>query len=287
MPELPQVEALRAWLADRLVGRAVSGVQLVDFAALKTYQPPLDALLGLEITDVARHGKFIDVDAQGVHLVFHLARAGWLTWKDAQPTTPARPGRGPLSLRVTLDDGSGFDLTEAGTQRKLAIYVVTAPEQVPGIAALGPDPLSEGFDRASLDAIVAAAGRAQLKGVLRDQRVIAGIGNAYSDEILHAARMSPFTPAASLDEAGRQLLFDSIKRVLADALGRSSGLPPNKLKDDKRTALRVHGRTGETCDVCGTTIAEVSFADSSLQYCPGCQTGGKLLADRRMSKLLR
>ena len=102
MPELPQVEALRGWLADRLVGRAVIGVQLVDFAALKTYQPPLDALLGLEITDVARHGKFIDVDAQGVHLVFHLARAGWLTWKDAQPTTPARPGRPCIDSRPVV-----------------------------------------------------------------------------------------------------------------------------------------------------------------------------------------
>ena len=186
-----------------------------------------------------------------------------------------------------MDDGSGFDLTEAGTQRKLAIYVVTDPHQVPGIASLGPDPLSDTFDRADLDAILAAAGRSQLKGVLRDQRVIAGIGNAYSDEILHAARMGPFTPAASLDDAARQVLFDSIKGVLADALSRSSGLPPAQLKDDKRTAMRVHGRAGEACDVCGATIAEVSFADSSLQYCPGCQTGGKLLADRRMSKLLR
>ncbi|MGB3955674.1 MAG: DNA-formamidopyrimidine glycosylase family protein [Brooklawnia sp.] len=287
MPELPQVEALRGWLAEHLTGRVISGVQLTDFSALKTYKPPVDALIGLEVAGVARYGKFIDVDAQGVHLVFHLARAGWLTWKDAQPTTPARPGKGPLSLRVILDDGSGFDLTEAGTQRKLAIYVVTDPHQVPGIASLGPDPLSDTFDRADLDAILAAAGRSQLKGVLRDQRVIAGIGNAYSDEILHAARLGPFTPAASLDDAGRQVLFDSIRAVLADALSRSSGLPPAQLKDDKRTAMRVHGRTGQACDVCGTTIAEVHFADSSLQYCPGCQTGGKLLADRRMSKLLR
>ncbi|NLH70601.1 MAG: Fpg/Nei family DNA glycosylase [Brooklawnia sp.] len=287
MPELPQVEALRDWLAGKLVGRVIAGVQLVDFAALKTYQPPLDALLGLEITDVARHGKFIDVDAQSVHLIFHFARAGWLIWRASQPTTTARPGRGPLSLRMTLDDGSGFDLTEAGTQRKLAVYVIPDPMAVPGIATLGPDPLATSFTRASLDVILDAAGRAQLKGVLRDQRVIAGIGNAYSDEILHVARMGPFTPASSLDDCGRQVLYDSIRQVLVDALARSAGLSPDKLKDDKRAAMRVHGRTGQNCDVCGTTIAEVSFADSSLQYCPGCQTGGKLLADRRMSKLLR
>ena len=287
MPELPQVEALRAWLVDRLVGRAVIGVQLVDFAALKTYQPSLDALLGLEITDVARHGKFIDVDAQGVHLVFHFARAGCLTWKDAQPTTPARPGRGPLSLRVTLDDGSGFDLTEAGTQRKLAIHVVNEPAEVPAIATLGPDPLGPDFDQATFDAILAAAGRAQLKGVLRDQQQIAGIGNAYSDEILHAAKLSPFTPATSLDAEGRAMLLAAIRDELGRAIAASRGRAASELKDAKRATLRVHGRTGEPCAQCGTTIAEVSFADSSLQYCPGCQTGGKKLADRRMSKLLR
>lgn len=287
MPELPQVEALRGWLAEHLTGRAIAGVQLVAFSALKTYQPPLDALVGLEVTGVARHGKFIDIDAQDVHLIFHLAHAGWLTWKTEQPAAPARPGKGPLSLRVVLDDGAGFDLTEAGTQRKLAVYVVADPAQVSGIASLGPDPLAASFTRATLDAILDAAGRAQIKGVLRDQRVFAGIGNAYSDEILHAARLSPFTPASSLDDDRRRVLFDSITSVLADALARTEGLPPDKLKDDKRLGMRVHGRTGQACEVCGSVIAEVSFADSSLQYCPGCQTGGKPLADRRMSKLLR
>ncbi len=155
------------------------------------------------------------------------------------------------------------------------------------IASLGPDPLAGGFARPDLDAILDAAGRAQIKGVLRDQRVIAGIGNAYSDEILHAARIGPFTPASSLDDERRGQLFAAITGVLDEALAATEGLPPAKLKDDKRAAMRVHGRTGQACAVCGSTIAEVSFADSSLQYCPGCQTGGKLLADRRMSKLLR
>lgn len=287
MPELPEVAGLRAWLAEHLTGRVIAGVQLAAFSALKTYQPPLDALVGLEISQVARHGKFLDIDAQGVHLIFHLARAGWLTWRETQPTTPARAGKGPLSLRVVLDDGSGFDLTEAGTQRKLAIHVVTDPAQVPGISTLGPDPLAATFTRQSLDQILDAAGRAQVKGVLRDQRTIAGIGNAYSDEILHAARMSPFTPAANLDDTRRQVLFESISAVLGEAVARTAGLAPNQLKDDKRQAMRVHGRAGEKCAVCASQIAEVSFADSALQYCPGCQTGGKPLADRRLSKLLR
>lgn len=287
MPELPQVEALRGWLDAQLATRAIARVQLTDFSALKTYKPPLSALVGLEISGVTRHGKMLDIDAQGVHLIVHFSRAGWLKWKPEQPAAPARPGKGPLSFRLTLDDDSGFDLTEAGTQRRLAIWLADDPHDVEMIATLGPDPLAPGFTREAFDAILDAAGRSQLKGVLRDQRIIAGIGNAYSDEILHAAKMSPFTPASSLDEAGRQLLYDQIGTVLADAIERCQGLPPDKLKDDKRQAMRVHGRAGEQCAVCGTTIAQVSFADSSLQYCPGCQTGGKVLADRRMSKLLR
>ena len=287
MPELPEVEAARSFLADRLTGRVIAGVQLVDFAALKTYSPGLDALIGLEVDGVARHGKFIDVSAQGVHLIFHLARAGWLRWSDALPTTPARPGKGPLSLRVALDDGAGFEITEAGTQRKVAVYVVTEPEDVPGIVALGPEPLDDAFTVDALQAIVKATGKGQLKGMLRDQKVIAGIGNAYSDEILHAARLSPFKGADTLTPNELATLFDAIKTTLGTAVERAVGLDVAALKDDKRANFRVHARTGQACDVCGTTIAEVSFADSSLQYCPGCQTGGRTLADRRMSKLLK
>ena len=287
MPELPEVEALREALAANLVGRTIARVQLTAFSALKTYAPPLEALLGLEIDAVHRHGKWLDVDAQSLHLVFHLARAGWVTWRETQPEALARPGKGPLAFRLTLDDGSGFDLTEAGTQRKLAIHVVSEPAEVPAIATLGPDPLRPDFDQAAFDAILAAAGRAQLKGVLRDQQQIAGIGNAYSDEILHAAKLSPFTPATSLDAEGRATLLAAIRDELGRAIAASRGRAASELKDAKRATLRVHCRTGEPCAQCGTTIAEVSFADSSLQYCPGCQTGGKKLADRRMSKLLR
>ena len=287
MPELPEVEALRGFLADRTTGRAITAVWLTAFSALKTFTPPLDALIGLEISGVNRHGKFLDLDAQGVHLVFHLARAGWLSWKDQMPATPPRPSKNPLALRVVLDDGSGFDLTEAGTQKHLAVHVVTDPEQIAMVATLGPDPLAESFGQADLDAILAKAGRAQLKGLLRDQRVLAGIGNAYSDEILHAARLSPFTPASSLDAQGRADLFAIIKQTLTEAVQRAGGLAANQLKDSKRAHLAVHGRAGEACPVCGDVVREVSFADSSLQYCATCQTGGKPLADRRMSKLLK
>lgn len=287
MPELPEVEALRVFLHGACVGRTVARTELVAFACLKTFQLPLSALHGLEVDAVTRRGKFVCLSTGGVWLVFHLARAGWLTWRDPMPDKPARPGRGPLAARVVFDDDTGFELTEAGTQKRLALYVVESLAEVPGIAALGPDPLGTDFTPELFAAILTKAGRAQLKGVLRDQRIIAGIGNAYSDEILHRARLSPFKPANGVSDTERATLYTAIRSELSEAVARSAGLEAKELKHDKRANLRVHGRTGQTCAVCGGTIAEVSFADSSLQYCPGCQTGGKPLADRRLSRLLK
>jgi formamidopyrimidine-DNA glycosylase len=288
VPELPEVEALALDLRTRLQGRAIARVDVAAFSALKTFDPPLSALQGMLVDGVSRHGKFLDIDASGLHLVLHLARAGWVRWRDSVPPSPPRPGgRSPLAARVVLDDGSGLDVTEAGTQKRLALYVVHDPAAVPGIARLGPDPLSDEFTRDVLRRILTEARRAQLKGVLRNQGVVAGIGNAYSDELLHAARLSPFKPASSIDDEELETLFDAIRTVLGDAVERSRGLAASELKGEKKSHLSVHGRTGEPCPVCGDTVREVSFADSSLQYCPTCQTGGKLLADRRMSRLLK
>src|SRR5690606_38558375 len=195
---------------------------------------------------------------------------------------PPRPGRNnPLAVRVHLGDGVGFDLTEAGTQKRLACYLVPDPADVPGVARLGPDPLADDFTPERMAEILTAAGRAQLKGVLTDQARLAGIGNAYSDEILHAARLSPFKPANGLAPDQITTLYDAIRRVLSEATDRARGLAAKDLKSEKKTNLAVHGRTGQPCPVCGDTVREVSFADSSLQYCPTCQTGGKPLADRR------
>jgi formamidopyrimidine-DNA glycosylase len=291
MPELPEVEALAGFLRERAVGRVIAGVEVGAISVLKTYDPPPTALKGLEVTAVARHGKFLDLDVDGLHLIFHLARAGWLRWSDALPSTPVRPGKSPLALRVRLDDpavdGSpGFDLTEAGTQKRLAVYVVRSPLDVPGIVTLGPDPLADDFDVAALAKILSRA-RQQVKGLLRDQSVLAGVGNAYSDEVLHAARLSPFAIAAKLDDEQVTRLWTALREVLTGAIAAASGKPAKELKDAKRAGMRVHGRTGQACPVCGDTVREVSFADSSLQYCPTCQTGGKPLADRRLSRLLK
>jgi formamidopyrimidine-DNA glycosylase len=287
VPELPEVAALADFLTARAVGHAIARVDVAAISVLKTYDPPLSALGGLTVTAVARHGKFLDVDCDGLHLIMHLARAGWLRWNDALSATPPRPGKGPLALRVHLDDGSGFDLTEAGTQKRLAVYCVRDPAEVPGIARLGPDPLGPDFTPQALDQLLDDAGRAQLKGVLRDQSVIAGIGNAYSDEVLHVAKLSPFKPAVNLSAEERGRLHAAIIETLTDAIERSRGLAAGDLKAEKKVGLRVHGRAGQPCRVCGDTVREVSFADSALQYCPTCQTGGQVLADRRLSRLLR
>jgi formamidopyrimidine-DNA glycosylase len=290
VPELPEVEALALDLTNRLTDRAIVRVDIAAFNALKTFDPPVSALHGTLVENVTRRGKFLDINASGLHLVVHLARAGWIRWRDEVPNLPPRPStKSTLAVRVVLDDGSGLDITEAGTRKSLAVYVVRDPQEVEGIARLGPDPLSEDFTIETLRRILADAGRAQVKGVLRHQGTIAGIGNAYSDELLHAAKMSPFAPASGIaqDDERLQVLYDAIRRVLGDAVDRSRGLAAADLKGEKKSKLAVHGRTGMACPVCGDMVREVSFADSSLQYCPTCQTGGKPLADRRMSKLLK
>jgi formamidopyrimidine-DNA glycosylase len=286
MPELPEVQALVHFLSERLDGLAVVGVELGSISVLKTFDPPPDALVGAPITGVGRHGKFIDIDCGGTHLIFHLARAGWLRWSDALPQTVIRPGKSPIALRVRLDDGSGFDLTEAGTKKRLAAYIVHDPADVPGIVTLGPDPLADDFTLEAFAGILAGQ-RSQIKGLLRSQGTIAGIGNAYSDEILHVAKLSPFAIAASLDAEAVERLYAALRDTLSAAVLAASGKPAADLKDAKRAGMRVHGRTGEVCPECGDTVREVSFADSSLQYCATCQTGGKPLADRRTSKFLK
>jgi len=288
MPELPEVEALAVDLRGRLRDRAITKIHLAQFSALKTFDPPLSALEGTLVDEVSRHGKFLDIEASGVHLVLHLARAGWVRWRDEVPSIPPKPSpKSTLAARVVLDSGEGLDITEAGTKKSLAIYVVRDPQEVPGIATLGPEPMSDSFTIGVLAGILKDAGRKQLKGVLRHQGTVAGIGNAYSDEILHAARMSPYKPSDSLTEEEIGTLYAALRGTLDDAVKRSTGLAASELKGEKKSNMAVHGRTGQPCPVCGDTVREVSFADSSLQYCPTCQTGGKPLADRRMSKLLK
>ncbi len=220
------------------------------------------------------------------HLVMHLALLGWIRWRENPPPPPSRLGRGPVAVRLVLDEGSGLDITGFGTKKSLAIWIVRDPAEVPGIARLGSDPLDPSFTVRTLAGILAGAGRSRIKRVLRSQSLIAGIGNAYSDEILHAARMSPFTPASMLPD-DVQRLFDAMQSTLRGAIARAEGLSPGELKKEKKSGLQVHGRTGLPCPVCGDTVRQVIYADSTFQYCPTCQTGGTPLADRIVSRLLK
>lgn len=285
MPELPEVEALADHLRRHATGREVTRIDVSALSVLKTFDPPTTALHGQTVTGANRWGKYLGLEVGPWHLITHLSRAGWLRWSDKLSPTPLKPsGKGPIALRVHLDEGVGFDLTEAGTQKRLAVWVVADPMAVPQIASLGPDALS--LDSAGLAGVL-AGNSGRIKTVITDQKVIAGIGNAYSDEILHVAKLSPFATAGKLTDAQLGALHDAMISVLTDAVTRSVGQQAATLKGEKRSGLRVHARTGLPCPVCGDTVREVSFADKSFQYCPTCQTAGKVLADRRMSRLLK
>ena len=286
MPELPEVESLARFLTERATGQTVARAELAAFAALKTFDPPLDDLVGRAVTGCGRRGKFLLLAAEPLWLVLHLARGGWLRWSDPLPTARARPGKGPLALRVGFESGAGFDVTEAGTEKRLAAYVVRSPDDLENVTRLGPDPLDPDFSPEQLGAALREHG-GQVKIALTTQTVVAGVGNAYSDEALHTARLSPFKNAAKLTDDEVSRLHAAVVMILTDAVVRSAGLPAAGLKSEKKSGLRVHGRTGQACPVCGDTVREVSFASKSLQYCATCQTGGKPLADRRLSRLLK
>ena len=263
---------------------------------LKTADPPYTALMDRIVESVGRVGKYLVIrtipgsaataSEPLLQLVIHLSRAGWVRWSEDLSPKPLRPGgKSPIALRVHCGlPGEGFDVTEAGTQKRLAVWLVRDLADVERIAGLGPDALeltSEQF------AEILAGTTGRIKNVLTDQHTIAGIGNAYSDEILHTARLSPFASSKTLKADQVATLYDAMRGVLTDATGRLEGQAVARLKSEKRTGLRVHARTGLPCPVCGDIVREVSFADRSFQYCATCQTGGKVLADRRMSRLLK
>ncbi|MFC9764469.1 Fpg/Nei family DNA glycosylase [Rhodococcus jostii] len=288
MPELPEVEALAEFLREHAVGAVVGRVDVAALSVLKTFDPPITGLQGRDVTGAARFGKHLALDCSGLWLVTHLSRGGWLRWTDNPSAAPPKPGKGPLALRVHFFTPEGatpaFDLTEAGTKKRLAVWVVHDPQEVEGIARLGPDALA--VTEPEFAALLSTTS-ARLKNALVDQSLLAGVGNAYSDEILHTAKISPFATSRTLPEDQVHVLYDAMRSVLSDAVQRSLGQDAARLKGEKRSGMRVHARTGLPCPVCGDAVREVSFAEKSFQYCATCQTGGKVLADRRMSRLLK
>ncbi|VFA90028.1 Formamidopyrimidine-DNA glycosylase [Gordonia paraffinivorans] len=296
MPELPEVAAIADYVDGRAAGLPIRRVDVASLSVLKTADPPYTALAGRIVESVGRIGKYLVIrtvpgseaaaSEPMIAMVVHLSRAGWVRWSEDLSPKPLRPGgRSPIALRVHCGlPGEGFDVTEAGTQKRLAVWLVRDPAEIDRVAGLGPDALELTEERLA-EILASTTGR--IKNVLTDQRVIAGIGNAYSDEILHTARLSPFASSKTLKPDQVSALYDAMRTVLTDATSRLEGQEVARLKSEKRTGLRVHARTGLPCPVCGDAIREVSFADRSFQYCPTCQTGGKVLADRRMSRLLK
>lgn len=285
---MPEIVALEQFLVEHAVGAVVGRVDVAALSVLKTFDPPVTALSGRDVTGAGHWGKHVGLDCDGVWLITHLSRAGWLRWIDEPGAAPPKPGKGPVALRVHFFTPEGatpaFDLTEAGTKKRLAVWITEDPQSVPGIARLGPDALEISEDHFA--ALLSGTSQ-RLKTVLADQTALAGIGNAYSDEILHVARLSPFATAATVPADGVAELYRAMRAILTEAVTRSAGQDAARLKGEKRSGLRVHARTGLPCPVCGDIVREVAYADKSFQYCPTCQTGGKILADRRMSRLLK
>lgn len=286
MPELPEVESLAHFLTVQASGRTITRVEVAAISALKTYDPPVDALVGLTITGCGRRGKYLLLGVDPYTMVIHLARGGWVKWREQLGTTRAKPGRGPLALRVGVDGGAGFEVTEMGTEKRLSVWVVKDPMEIDHVATLGPEVLSDELDVDAFAKLLTEH-KGQIKSVLTDQRVLAGVGNAYSDEALHLAKLSPFRQSDKLTADEVATLHTALRTVMLEAVERSAGMAATELKSDKKSNMRVHGRTGEKCPECGDVIRQVSFATKSLQYCATCQTGGKPLADRRLSKLLK
>ncbi|GAB2721290.1 Fpg/Nei family DNA glycosylase [Nocardia thraciensis] len=288
MPELPEIVALERFLAEHAVGAVVGRVDVAALSVLKTFDPPITALPGRDVTGAGHWGKHLGLNCDGLWLITHLSRGGWLRWLDEPSPSPLKPGKGPLALRVHFFTPEGatpaFDLTEAGTKKRLAVWVVEDPKTVPGISRLGPDVLEVTEEQF---AEILRGTSQRLKTALTDQVLLAGIGNAYSDEILHTAKLSPFATASSLTPEKAARLYAAMRDIVTDAVNRSVGQDAARLKGEKRSGMRVHARTGLPCPVCGNTVREVAYADKSFQYCPTCQTGGKILADRRMSRLLK
>ncbi len=272
MPESPEVEALTRFLADEATGRAVGEVDVLEFRTVKTRTAPPASIVGRTIAGAARHGKHVELLLGDASLVVSLGRHGWMRWLDDPAAEPGAEDP-PALAAFALSGDKTLQMTDAGTWVSLGLFVVGDPREVPAIAKLGPDPADPAFTRGQFDAALGGR-RKQVKAILQEQESLAGIGNAYSDEILHLARVSPVTHAAALDAGEADRLFDATLATVRGAVDARRGIPIDRLKAEKVASMRVHGRTGEACPVCGDTIRDIAFASTTAQYCPTCQNGG-------------
>jgi formamidopyrimidine-DNA glycosylase len=275
MPELPEVEALRRALDEPVRAFPIEHAGPAHVATLKTYDPPLRTLEGQRLSGAERRAKrllFPTEDGELVLLV-HLMSAGRLRYLGAGEKGPKTP-----AFRLRFEGGGQLVLTEGGPKKRAGVWLLSPEAAAEELEHLGPEALGLGTDR--LGEILAEQPR-RLHSLLRDQRVIAGIGRAWSNEILHTAKLSPYAPAQGLSPGQVQMLADAIDSELR----RGLELRERGAKDAK--VYRVHDKLGEPCYVCGAPIARVDFEEHTIYYCPECQTGGRVLKDRRMSRLLR
>lgn len=278
MPELPEMQALSERLAEVMVGQTFAGAQPIQFAGLKTYAPDPQSLVGQAITDVGRRGKYVVITfAEGVRILLHLSQAGRLDVETPAKTT--RPKQGVVRWR--LGDGTGILVKEFGTERKAGWWVLAPGDDGP-LDRLGPEPGTPEF----AELIRTNVEGRRIHTLLRDQRVVSGMGRGYTDDALFKAKLSPYAMFKSLEPDDRERLLAAIDQVVADGLVEErkieSGYPTKKVKH-----WLVHNKHGEPCPVCGDTLRRVSYESYEITYCPTCQTGGKILADRRLSRLLK
>jgi formamidopyrimidine-DNA glycosylase len=277
VPELPEMQALAERLDPALSGSPLSEYEPLQFSALKTYDPPPEALLGTTLSSVGRRGKYLILRFGDLRLLIHLSQGGRVDLED--PPKRTKP-KGSV-VRLRLDGSPSLLVKEFGTERRAGWWVLGLGDQGP-LEKLGPEPDGQGFERLILE----GEDRRRVHTILRDQRTVAGLGRGYTDDVLHRARLSPYATLEGLGEEERRALLDAVRDVLAEALEaerRRTGGLPTKIGDH----FTVHNRYGTPCPRCGDDLRRVSYESHEVAYCPTCQTGGKVLADRRMSRLIR
>jgi formamidopyrimidine-DNA glycosylase len=282
MPELPELEALVEALAPLVTRAPVRDVPVAHFAVVKTATPPLDWLAGHSLTGAVRRGKHLLFPTdEDLVLTVHLMTAGKLAY--VEPGAKRPPG--PVLVVRFADDGE-LVVSERVTRKSVRVRLLPAAELAEEFTRLGPEPLEPSFDEAVLTEALARGG--QLHTLLRDQRAVLGIGRAYANEILHAARLAPFASADRLSPEERERLLEAIRTTLTDGIERFRPRGPRMIAKGKTPEVYdIHGHAGEACPRCGTTMLNVDFADHQVVYCPSCQTGGQVYADRRRSRLLK
>ncbi len=277
MPELPEMRALSERLHDSFLGATLKRIDVLQFSALKTVSPSPLVLNGTKVRGVSSYGKYVIFEFEPAHLMLHLSQGGRMDLED--PPKSTRP-KGAL-FRMRFDARPAALVKEFGTERKASWWLLEHGDRGP-LEGLGPEPFSDEF----AELILGGEDKRRLHTMLRDQRTVAGIGRGFADDILHRAQIAPFDPLSSLDEDKRQILLETTHAVLAEALAqersRAGGLPA-KLGD----RFAVHGRWGHPCPACSDTLRRVSYESYEVTYCATCQTNGKVLADRRLSRLLK